>query len=108
MRRSDCITWMEDNFYPTPPRSACTFCPFHSNEEWKRVKENKEEWDEIIALEKLLLKNKDKIAEATGMKSQIFLHRSCKSVNEIDFDQEDKQGDFFYGMQNECEGMCGN
>jgi hypothetical protein len=63
MRRSDCITWMEDNFYPTPPRSACTFCPFHSNEEWKRLKENKEEWDEIIALEKLLLKNKDKIAE---------------------------------------------
>ena len=54
MRRSDCITWMEDNFYPTPPRSACTFCPFHSNEEWKRVKENKEEWDEIVALEKLL------------------------------------------------------
>jgi hypothetical protein len=108
MRRSDCITWMEDNFYPTPPRSACTFCPFHSNEEWKRVKENKEEWDEIVALEKLLLKNKDKIAEATGMKSQIFLHRSCKSVNEIDFEQEDKQGDFFYGMENECEGMCGN
>ena len=107
MSRKDCITWMKNNSYPTPPRSACTFCPFHSNEEWKRVKENKEEWDEIIALEKLLLKNKDKIAEATGMKSQIFLHRSCKSVNEIDFEQEDKQGDFFYGMENECEGMCG-
>jgi hypothetical protein len=108
MRRSDCITWMEDNFYPTPPRSACTFCPFHSNEEWKRVKENKEEWDEIVALEKLLSKNKDKIAEVTGMKNQMFLHRSCKPISEIDFDQEDKQGDFFYGMQNECEGMCGN
>jgi hypothetical protein len=108
MKRSDCITWMEDNFYPTPPRSACTFCPFHSNEEWKRVKENKEEWDEIVALEKLLSKNKDKISEVTGMKNQMFLHRSCKPISEIDFDQEDKQGDFFYGMQNECEGMCGN
>jgi hypothetical protein len=108
MRRSDCISWMEDNFYPRPPRSACTFCPFHSNEEWKRVKENKEEWDEIVALEKLLLKNKDKISEVTGMKNQMFLHRSCKPISEIDFDQEDKQGDFFYGMQNECEGMCGN
>ena len=108
MSRKDCITWMEDNFYPTPPRSACTFCPFHSNEEWKRVKENKEEWDEIVALEKLLSKNKDKIAEVTGMKNQMFLHRSCKPISEIDFDQEDKQGDFFYGMQNECEGMCGN
>jgi hypothetical protein len=42
------------------------------------------------------------------MKNQIFLHRSCKPISEIDFDQEDKQGDFFYGMQNECEGMCGN
>jgi len=108
MRRSDCLDWMKDNGYSKPPRSACTFCPFHSTKEWKRVKENKEEWDEIVALEKLFLKNKDTIAKVTGMKNQMFLHRSCKPIDEIDFDEDDKQGDFFYGMENECEGMCGN
>ena len=108
MRRSDCLDWMKDNGYSKPPRSACTFCPFHSTKEWKRVKENKEEWDEIVALEKLFLKNKDTIAKVTGMKSQMFLHRSCKPIDEIDFDEDDKQGDFLFGMENECEGMCGN
>jgi hypothetical protein len=39
MRRSDCLDWMKDNGYSKPPRSACTFCPFHSTKEWKRVKE---------------------------------------------------------------------
>jgi hypothetical protein len=108
MRRSDCLDWMKDNGYSKPPRSACTFCPFHSTKEWKRVKENKEEWDEIVALEKLFLKNKDTIAKVTGMKNQMFLHRSCKPIDEIDFDEDDKQGDFLFGMENECEGMCGN
>jgi hypothetical protein len=57
----------------------------------EKGKRKQREWDEIVALEKLLLKNKDKIAEVTGMKNQMFLHRSCKPISEIDFDQEDKQ-----------------
>jgi hypothetical protein len=46
------MEWMEKNKYPKPPRSACTFCPFHSNEEWRKVRENKEEWDKVIELDK--------------------------------------------------------
>ena len=46
MTREDCLTWMEESKYPKPPRSACTFCPYHSNKEWKEIKKNKEEWDE--------------------------------------------------------------
>jgi hypothetical protein len=35
MKRSDCLDWMKDNGYSKPPRSACTFCPFHSMKEWR-------------------------------------------------------------------------
>jgi hypothetical protein len=65
MRRSDCLDWMKDNGYSKPPRSACTFCPFHSMKEWRELKKNKEEWDEIVAawirlfVAKNDLKNKD-------------------------------------------------
>ena len=26
--------WLDRNNFKIPPRSACTFCPFHSNDEW--------------------------------------------------------------------------
>ena len=52
IRRKRCIEWMEENNFPKPPRSACTFCPYHSNEEWRKIKENKEEWEEVVKLDK--------------------------------------------------------
>jgi hypothetical protein len=54
MRRSDCLTWMEEHRYPKPPRSACTFCPFHSTAEWREIKKNKKEWDEVVAMDKAI------------------------------------------------------
>jgi len=98
MRRQDCINWMEDNNYPKPPRSACTFCPFHSNEEWLHVKQNKSEWDEVVELDKA-------IRHATKRpEDEVFLHSSCKPIDEIDFEKKDPQLNMF---ENECEGMCG-
>jgi hypothetical protein len=108
MRRSDCLTWMEEHRYPKPPRSACTFCPFHSTAEWREIKKNKKEWDEVVAMDKAIrkqeqFKNKDEFVE-----DELYLHRKCIPIDEINFDEEDKQADLFYGMENECEGMCGN
>ena len=98
MRRQDCIKWMEDNNYPKPPRSACTFCPFHSNEEWLHVKQNKSEWDEVVALDKAIRHGTKKPED------EIFLHRSCKPIDEVDFDKKSDQINMF---ENECLGMCG-
>jgi len=103
--RAKCISWFEENYNKTPPRSACTFCPFHSNEEWKRVKSNKEEWDKVVALEKSFHNNKETVSK-TGMKDTMFLHRKCIPIDEIDFD-EDKNKDQLDMFNNECEGMCG-
>ena len=33
MTRTHCLEWMARNGYDQPPRSACVFCPYHSNEE---------------------------------------------------------------------------
>jgi len=113
MTRKDCIEWMEDNFYPTPPRSACTFCPYHSNKEWLDIKNgDPEEWKEVVAMDKAIrnqerFKEKNKDQEVID---EIFLHRSCKPIDEVDFEKEKnkKQLDFEFGILNECEGMCGN
>ena len=56
MTRQDCLQWLEDNFYPTPPRSACTFCPYHSNKEWLNIKNgDPKEWKEVVEMDKACL-----------------------------------------------------
>jgi 3'-phosphoadenosine 5'-phosphosulfate sulfotransferase (PAPS reductase)/FAD synthetase len=104
-RRTHCIDWFEKNFNKTPPRSACTFCPFHDSKEWLNVKKNEDEWNEVIKLESLFIKNKDIIKKNTGMNSQMFLHKSCTPINSVNF--EDKKNDQLDMFNNECEGMCG-
>ena len=107
--RSDCIAWMLKNNYPRPPRSACTFCPYHSNEEWKEIKKNKEEWAEVVAMDRAIRhqeKYKDKFKDSNEVLDELFLHREGIPIDEVDFDKKkDDQLDLF---QNECEGMCGN
>ena len=107
LSREDCKKWMKENGYPTPPRSACTFCPYHSTEEWLKIKQNKEEWAEVVAMDKAI-RNTEKFkdgAKATKVNDELYLHRSCVPIDQVDFGKEDPQMDLF---NNECEGMCGN
>jgi hypothetical protein len=110
MTRTDCLTWMKDFKYPKPPRSACTFCPYHSNKEWIEIKKNKEEWDEVVAMDKAIRhqeRHKAKHKDSTEVLDELFLHREGIPIDQVDFNKKkkDDQLDLF---QSECEGMCGN
>lgn len=49
MSRADCVAYLESHGLDIPPKSACTFCPFHSLEYWKQLKKNGgEDWREIV------------------------------------------------------------
>jgi hypothetical protein len=103
MTRHDCLRWMEKNGYPVPPRSACTFCPFHSDTEWRRLKtENPLDFEKAVVFEKKL---QEKIALVTRMTGVPYFHNSLKPLGEIDFSEDTTQGNFHF--HNECEGMCG-
>ena len=107
IRRHQCIEWLENNNYPRPPRSACTFCPFHSNAEWQEIKQNKKEWEEVVMIDKMIRKqerHKDKIKNEHQM-DELFLHSERKPIDEIDFRSAEEKGQ--YSLLDECEGMCG-
>jgi hypothetical protein len=99
MARHDCLLWLERNGYPKPPKSACTFCPFHDRKTWLSLTET--EMKEAVEVDKTirtLWTHQDKRAE-------FFLHPSLKPLDEVDFSDPNKdQIDLF---NNECEGMCG-
>jgi len=103
LSRQDCKQWMKDQGYPIPPRSACTFCPYHSTEEWLEIKKNPEEWADVVAMDKAI-RDTEKFKKGDN-KDQMFLHRSCVPIDQVDFKKESPQMDLF---NSECEGMCGN
>lgn len=107
MRREDCLKWMKQHDYPAPPRSACSFCPYHSPEEWLRLETDEPEaFDEAVRYEQKLQSAAKSIDEFKGTP---YLHRSLVPLGSIDFKNMVKEQNEFFGSQfsNECEGMCG-
>lgn len=106
MKRHDCMKWMSDNGYPEPPRSACVYCPFHSNNEWKRLRDDEPvEFQRAIKFDSDIRRQFKKVDKM--MKMEIYIHSSCKPLAEIDFDSDIDKGQQVWDFQAECEGMCG-
>ena len=102
MTRNDCVKWMLDQGYPEPPKSACYFCPYHSNAYWREMKMNEsEEFDRAVEFDHTIRSGKLK-----GVKGDVYLHRSMKPLDEIDFRNAEDRGQVNM-FENECEGMCG-
>jgi hypothetical protein len=104
MTRWDCLRWMEKNGYPVPPRSACTYCPFHSDAEWHRLKtQEPEAFASAVEFERRL---QAASVEAKCHQGTLTLHRSGLNIDQVIFDQESQAGQQeLFG--NECEGLCG-
>jgi len=106
MSRFDCLRWMADQGYPEPPRSACVYCPYHSNEEWRRLqKDEPQSFELAVEFEKSVQKAKE---NSDNFRSQPFLHKSCQPLGEVDFRSDVERGQkLLAGWEDECEGMCG-
>lgn len=105
IERRHCLEWMERKGFPKPPRSSCRFCPYHSDDEWRRLRD--EEPAEFQAACDYEPKLQLAMAQVSNFRGTPFLHRSLKPLKEVDFDAKPSnggQGDLFL---NECEGMCG-
>lgn len=106
MRRSHCLEWMKANGYPEPPRSACYYCPFHSDTEWRRLRnDDPVHFAKAVEFDKELRRKWDE--NRGGMRFQVYLHTSCKPLDQVNFDSPEDKGQINFDFQAECEGMCG-
>lgn len=104
LRRSRLITYLRKKLVDAP-RSACTFCPFHTNTEWRRLKtEDPLGFAAAVAYEqrvhRLWAEHHHRNRESLP-----YLHRSMQPLESVRFGEE--QIDMFGGMNNECDGFCG-
>lgn len=101
-RRGTCIEYLKENNLPIPPKSACTMCPFQGDDEWAELKRDPNEWPAIVKLDKAIRNQ-----SANGLESEIFLHRQCKPIDEIDFITNDAD-DLFGDKKGYCKGSFCN
>lgn len=97
MSRNDCLAYMADRQYPTPPKSSCIGCPFHSDEQWRALAPD--EFADAVEVDRA-------IRNQPAFRSQQFMHRSLKPLDQVDFSTAEERGQLNLFI-NECEGMCG-
>lgn len=101
MSRNDCLSWLERNSYPRPPKSACVGCPFHSDAEWRRLRNTDPEgWAAAIELDYIIR------GGLRGVYGEMYLHRSGVPLDRVDLATDADRGQLDL-WPNECEGMCG-
>jgi hypothetical protein len=113
MSRTDCFQWMKGNGYPEPPRSACAYCPFHSDDEWERIKAMPAEWQTTIDLERKIQASALLLTGTAKLRGKPTLHRSGVNIDKVGFNNPDfyaklkRDTDPQLDFIDECEGMCG-
>lgn len=98
MTRADCMDWLKEHKLEVPPRSACTFCPFKKQSEWRHTKSIEWDWNEAVRIDKM-------IRDARPPQA-LYLHPSRKPLDEVDFRTAEEKGQLSL-WDNECEGICG-
>ena len=100
--RRDCLGWMERAGYPRPAKSACIFCPYHGDAQWRDTRDNApEDWARLVAFDAAIRPG------FHGMKGEAFLHRQRLPIEQVDLSTAADRGQIEFGFLEECEGMCG-
>lgn len=107
--RAECIEKLEAWGWASVPKSACTFCPYHSDAMWADMKANDpESFADAVDIDNRLRSN----GMLTVLRGEAYLHSQRQPLHLINFKTSvkrthgERQLDFGLFSQ-ECEGMCG-
>lgn len=99
MTRNDCARWLERHGLPVPPKSACTFCPFHSKAAWHDMKaEGGPDWQEAVQVDGAIRKARPPY--------DLFVHPSRQPLRLVDLSTPEDNGQMVL-WDAECSGICG-
>lgn len=105
MSRWDCQRWMSAKGY-SAPRSACYFCPYHSDDEWRRLRdEEPREFAKAVKFEREL-QAAHRAEHPNAFKGTPFLHRTMVPLDEVDLTTAEDHGQQSM-FDSECAGVCG-
>lgn len=106
MSRHDCRRWLDARGIDAP-RSACIGCPYHSDYEWRRLRdEAPAEFADAVEFDHAIRAGRVGSGRTTPLRGTGFLHSSLQPLDEVDLTTEEDRGQLsMFGS--ECEGICG-
>jgi hypothetical protein len=109
MTRDDCHVWLRAFGVPHEvQKSACVFCPFTSNAEWRRLRESDPEgWSRAVEIDAALRVPGNIVNR--NLNQKLYVHVSCVPLQKavLAYDEDPLQGYLDFNWTAECAGMCG-
>lgn len=103
--RLDCLAYLKDRVPHPVPKSACVFCPYHTNDQWADIKANDPDgWARAVEVDEAL--RSEESAFTRRFRQKMYLHRSGLPLVQIDFGGLTRET-LDPMATNECHGMCG-
>ena len=102
MTRGDCLKYLEGRVPHQTPRSACVYCPFHSNDSWRNMRDNHpEDWAKACEIDR-------RYRHGRGLEHTRYLHQSRQPLELVNLDMPTGKPKGSSDFIDECEGMCGH
>lgn len=108
MTRGDCYGWLTAFGVPHEvQKSACVFCPFKSNAEWRRLRDTDPDgWARAVEIDNALRVPGNVVNR--GLNQKLYVHRSCVPLDRADLGSgDDRQYYLNLNWTAECAGLCG-
>lgn len=120
--RAACLAWLSETFPGRRfPRSACLCCPFRTNEEWRRMRdEEPADFADAVAFDReVRLRPEAGLTDDRRRKIRkplvgtVYVHRQMIPLDQVDLDDDHGKSGGWVGPgcganpEDTCEGMCG-
>lgn len=104
--RNGCQQWLASRVPHEVPRSACVFCPYHNQAEWRSVRDGDHaDWARACEVDDAL--RADSSVCNRGATDKLYCHRSCVPLRDADLGEDGNDDQMEFAFARECEGMCG-
>jgi hypothetical protein len=93
MSRDDCAQWLAEHGWSDVAKSACLFCPYRSNAEWRNLRDNHPaDWQEAVRIDEAIRHGGANPKHQT-LDGQAFLHPQRVPLPLAVIDNNDNRGD---------------
>lgn len=94
--RADCHSYLAEIGIEAA-KSACVFCPYHSDHEWLRIKQNPRDWRAAVEYDRV-------IRDTRPEGGKVYVHPQRVPLEMVEFENPDLQPGLW---DSECGGHCG-
>lgn len=111
MTRTACVQWLQEHALDVPPKSACTFCPYHNLSQWKALKRaGGADWEAAVAVDETIRHKREFGAGKPGHEIQkgllLYVHPGRRPLAEA-IDIPEDHGAHQLELDMPCDsGMC--